>query len=939
MTGITPRIEVFKASAGSGKTHQLALRYISFLLGRRIDSEGRLKLYTLDERKMHREILAITFTNKATEEMKQRIIHELYCLSDTHRSSKLREKLLELTGVTSEKLAQSANEALTQLLYDFGEMQISTIDAFFQKILRSFAYEADLGGNYDLMVDSKQMIEMAIADTLALICGLRTTTRHDRKRVNMIRGWVKDLLRSQVSNASEIKIFDQNSDIRLSLSNFITKLSDETYQSIKSELEPFLLKTDAIDELTANLKNRRNNLHAEIVQIVERIYAAGGDSVAVNTRKMLDKIVSDNYADLSPTNRLYFTGERTNYESLIKKNGFTIELDDLFRKLVENVRLLFTIDTMNDQMFYLGLFREVLDIAARMKVHMNTILLSDTNTLLNEIIAGSETPFIYERTGQRIHHYLIDEFQDTSLLQWKNLYPLIANSIGNGYDNMIIGDVKQCIYRFRNSYPELLDSELEQDAQFKDFVALPKLEANRRSSKDVVEFNNNLFEAIATDRGLHSYAQVCQIPYSSKSGYVDICITKNFLEETCRRTIEHIRRQLDSGYSAGKIAILVRKRKHAKQIIDMLLAETAQGGVLSGIQVVSDEALYVSSSKAVGYIVSQLRLLDRVQQDPNAIPVSKKTGLPKTTEHEIDWLRDRLQELNAQGVSGFTAIEGVLSDFDERNHLAAKSTKEDEAWRKRTRGRSVFEVVEELIQTLPDDNLRYSEAQYISAFQDLVVEYCKKGSPTIHGFLKLWDEQLDEKAAIGLPADSEAIRVMTIHKAKGLEFDCVHVPLYADKLDQEKNYKWYHASDIFSKLGLECLTPSYFPLNSGSSLKKTLFSSQYGRLCDEQFLDQLNVMYVAFTRAKYELIITADAATGSAGSLIKDALGDLMKQTGEDTLSFVKAAPTFCKDDFSTTEDVSDADWLNIMSYRVYDRLDTWHSSKPAEETDSGEII
>ncbi len=934
----TPRIEVFKASAGSGKTHQLALRYICFLLGRRIDDTGKLRLYTSEERKSHREILAITFTNKATEEMKQRIIHELYCLANTERKSKLRATLLELTGVTPEKLAQCANEALTQLLYDFGEMQVSTIDAFFQKILRSFAYEADLGGNYELMVDSKQMIEMAIADTLALICGMRTVTSHDRKRVKMIRGWVKDLLKSQVSNSSEIKIFDRNSDIRLSLSNFITKLSDETYQTVKAKLEPFLADAETIDTLTKELCNRRTELHSEIKQIIIQIYNVAGDSLAVNTKKMLERIAADGYAELTATNNLYFTKERANFESLVKKNCFTMELDNLFGSLVEKVRVLFTIDTIIDQMFYLGLFREVLSIAARMKVHMNTILLSDTNTLLNEIIAESDTPFIYERTGQRIHNYLIDEFQDTSLLQWKNLYPLIANSVGSGFDNMIIGDVKQCIYRFRNSYPELLDSELEQDKLFNAFIKLPQLETNRRSSKDVVEFNNSVFEAIAEMHGLRSYAQVRQIPYNEEPGYVDVCITKNFQEQTSRRMVEHIRRQLDSGYRPGKIAILVRKRKHAKQIIDMLLDVSVKGGILEGVQVVSDEALYVSASKAVGYIVSQLRLLDRVQQEPGSIPVSRKTGLPKTTEHEIDWLRERLQELNSRGVGGFEAIEGVLSEFDARNHLAARTAHEDEAWRRRTRGRSVFEVVEELILTLPDDSLRYSEAQYISAFQDLVIEYCRFGSPTIHGFLKLWDEQLDEKAAIGLPADSDAIRVMTIHKAKGLEFDCVHVPLYGDKLDQEKNYRWYASSEIFTELGLTCKTPDYFPLNSGGELKKTLFSGQYSRLCEEQFLDQLNVMYVAFTRAKYELVITADAAADSAGSLIQKALGTQIIEVEDNTFAYVKSTPT--RSDDSTGVVLEEGmNRLNIEAYRVYDRLDTWHSSRLSDETDSGQKI
>lgn len=938
MKEVTPKIEVFKASAGSGKTHQLALRYICFLLGRRIDEKGTIRLFTNEERKVHREILAITFTNKATEEMKQRIIHELYCLSDADRQSKLRDDLLKLTGVTAERLAESAKEALTQLLFDFGEMQVSTIDAFFQKILRSFAYEADLGGNYDLMVDSKQMIEMAIADTLSLICGMRSVAKQDRKRVDMIREWVKDLLIAQASNASEIKIFDQNSNIRATLSNFITKLSDERFQAFKDELSPFMEDSESIDKLSGQLRHRKVELETEIGQVACQVLQMSGDKLKSHAATMFNKIAAGEYSKLTSSNIQYFTGERECSDGLFKKDGYNDRVGELLTQLVVLMRQLYTIDTMRDQMFYLGLFREVLDIAARMKIHMNTILLSDTNTLLNEIIADSDTPFIYERTGQRLHNYLIDEFQDTSLLQWRNLYPLITNSIGNGYDNMIIGDVKQCIYRFRNSYPELLDSELEEDALFKDVINLPQLDTNRRSSLDVVEFNNDLFNTIAQCKNIRSYKQVCQIPYSQERGYVDICVTKKFNSAVSQRMVEHIRRQLDSGYRAGKIAVLVRKRKHAKQAIDTLLAASAPGGLLEGVQIVSDEALYVSASKAVGYIISQLRLLDRVQQDPKLIPVSKKTGLPKTTEHEMDWLRDEFHKLNSQGITGYAAIEAILKDFDRRNHLAARDAEEDEAWRKRTRGRSVFEVVEELILTLPDDELRNSEAQYISAFQDLVVEYCRNGSPTIHGFLKLWDEQLDEKAAIGLPSDSDAIRVMTIHKAKGLEFDCVHVPLYGDKLDRENNYRWFSASKVFEELGLACSTPAYFPLNSGSGLMRTLFSDQYAKLCEEQFLDQLNVIYVAFTRAKYELIVTSDASSGSAGDLIFNALGVSMQDVGDDTFIYTKSEPTF-KHEEQFLDKKAGENNLNLKSYKVYDRLDIWHSTSPASETDSGEIL
>lgn len=939
MISPNPKLEIFKASAGSGKTHQLALRYISFLLGRRINEQGDIQLYTKSERKLHREILAITFTNKATEEMKERIVYELYCLSDVSRKSKLRDDLLKMTRVSSEQLAEAANDALTSLLYDFGEMQISTIDAFFQKILRSFAYEADLGGNYELMVDNQQMIEMAIADTLAMITSTKSISPKEKKRVTMIRGWVKELLLSNATKSTEIKIFDPDSGIRSNILRFITRLSDESYQAKSKALSSFLQQQDSIDNLLKNLNSKSDELQVVIQDIVKDIYNISSDTISVNARKMFDRIFEGKLDDLTDSNLLFVSGENNDYAKFFKKGTFNTSLDELIELLFNKVRIAFTIKELTSQMYLLGLFREVLDIASRMKVHLNTILLSDTNSLLNEIIADSDTPFVYERTGQKLRHFLIDEFQDTSLLQWKNLHPLIVNSIGSGNDNMIIGDVKQCIYRFRNSYPDLLDSELENDSDFRHAVDLPILDTNRRSSKDIVEFNNELFSSIAAKYSdIKSYNHVSQVPFNTESGYVDISVCKNFSNTVFERMIQHIRRQLDSGYTPNKIAVLVRRKSHAKHVVDKLLEASCSGGILEGISIVSDEALYVSSSKAVDYIVSQLRVLDRIQKDVNNIPVSHKTGLPKTTDFELDWIREQLFQLNSRGISGNSAIEEILHEFDERNHLAAKSQADDEKWRVRTRGRSVFEVVEELILTLPDENWALQEAQYISAFQDLVIEYCRSGSPSIHGFLKRWDEHLRDNAAIGLPSNSMAIRVMTIHKSKGLEFDCVHVPLYAEQPNQKSNFRWYGAKEIFKQLSLNCLTPEYFPLNSNSDLKSTLFSDEYNKVCREQFVDELNVLYVAFTRAKYELVVTADSSKGSVGALIYDALRHSMIESDDGAYNYTKADQTVCNN--ITPNNVDDKCMnIGLEKYHVYDRLDIWHSSKPSSETDLGELL
>ncbi len=940
MADTAPILEIYKASAGSGKTYQLALKYICLLLGKRIDKKGNIRLYGCGESRRHREILAITFTNKATEEMKQRIISELYLLSRPELKSKYRKHLLKACSTDAVTLADAARRALTSLLFDFGGMQVSTIDAFFQRILRSFAYEADLTGNYDLMVDNKLMIQMALADMLTMVCGLRGSTDYDRRHIARVRRWIGQLLNLKADAAQEIKIFDRNSSVRKELTTFINDLSDETYQTISERLQPFFDSDDAIDNLLSALTAKRSELDSQISALALEATSTPG-ILNANATKFFARLAEANYGSLTQTNLQYVSGERTSVDGFfLKSAGETAAHIERIERIFNLLRLRFTVNLMCSRMYNLGLFKEVQSVASLLKVHLNTIMLSDTNTLLNKIIAGSPTPFIYERTGQQLHHFLIDEFQDTSKLQWVNLHPLIANSIANGYDNMIIGDVKQCIYRFRNSYPGLLDTELEADGELSHAISLPDMSTNWRSSRHVVGFNSRLFASIAAGLGLSSYAKVGQTPRSDAgNGYINILLTA---DKTAGfdRMVDHMRRQLASGYKPADIVVLVRFNREAGRIVEQLTAESRPGGRLEGVRIISDEALYVRSSKAVQLIVAKLRELDRIQRDPAEIKVNPRTGLPPTTERELDWLCENLDQINSRSADSEKNLEELLRRFDERNHLAVESVEADAAQRARARGRSVFEIVEELIGRLPDPSLRQTQAQYIAAFQDLVIEYCRMYAPTVHGFLQLWDERLEQTAAVGLAEGTDAIRVLTIHKSKGLEFECVHIPSLSGRMDTEKGHSWYEASAIFDRLELNCATPAYFPLDSASSdMKLTLFAPQLRRRKAEALTDELNALYVAFTRAKSELTVTATDGGGdtSAAALLRRALdSDPETARGETEGEYVCGAPTMC---ISADKPAGFTPMPITDGYTVFNRLDVWHSTSVATEEDSGNSL
>lgn len=929
-----PQLEVYKASAGSGKTFQLALRYISLLLGER-QEDGTIRLYTHRDRKMHREILAITFTNKATNEMKQRIITELTLLADLKAKSNYRDILLKRIKCTAEALANAAREALISMLYDYGKIQVSTIDTFFQRVLRSFAYEADLSGNYELSLDNVGLINMAIADTLTQVCGFKSKSALDSARLKTIRKWIERIIDDNYDNAGELRVFDKDGRVRTTLLNFICSLSDENYQAKADKIDRFFDKSDAIDNLAAALKQKLVQIKAEIDAAANAVLADdGGEILSVTSRKWLWSSLEPRMPEPTAAFSSFIRGEKDSSGMCLSKKvtpSIVAHLDEWLGK----VRLYWTVATMLDQMYNLGLFHEVLDVAASMKVHLNTILLSDTNTMLNKIIGTSDTPFIYERIGERLHYFLIDEFQDTSMLQWLNLEPLVANSLGSGYDNMIIGDVKQCIYRFRNSYPDLLDTELQRDEAMSYAIRLPLIDTNWRSSIDVVNFNNDLFEEIGRQHGIGSYDTVRQKhDPDALAGYVDVASSADFKQEYIERMVTNMRRQLDSGYSPSDIVVLVRKHKFGAQVVNDLMAYTGPGELLEGLKIVSNESLYLKNANSVKFILSQLRELDRIW-NPTVSDTEDDGGgsLPRATEREMDWLQEALRRAQAQGLSSEDAIEKVMNEFDGLGRKVALVPTDEEAWRKRMRGRSLFEIVEELISLLPEPAWRNSEAQYITAFQDLIADYSHHSAPSIGGFLKRWDEKLEDKAAVGLAEGVNAIRIVTIHASKGLEYECVHLALPSVSLEEETKYRWYTADEVLSRLELPCDVPQYFPLKSAQILNATFFSEEYKKLKRAQLIDEINALYVAMTRAMRELIVTFETGgknSLNASTVVRKALEKKCGSLDEKNWNFTEGTPTQKEDTQGAKKKPIDP--FPINNYQVFDRLDLWDSTRLSED-------
>lgn len=915
---INPLI-VQKASAGSGKTFQLALNYIRMVLGHRNPETGKRTLYYPDGQNHHRDILAVTFTNKATEEMKQRILSELTKLADLTAESNYRATLTAEFNVSADKLAKAAHQALNDILFDYGNFHVSTIDAFFQTILRSFAYEADLSGNYDLELDDDAINEQAINDTIGAAVG--TVKAPNSKQ---LLGWIRRYIAELRSNSKSFDLLNPHNATRADLKSFIRRLTDEDYKTRKSTIDSFATDKNRIEHLRSALATKVNTLSDEILALNNLFQANHLDSLKRKNSKLA------NMSNLIGQKGWPLGTDSSKYEEIWANPDLAAEMlkdgetaaESTVRNMFEAIRLYYTAAVMLGQIHNYGLFSEILTFADRLKVENNTIMLSDTNTLLQRIIGQSQSPFIYERIGRRIRHFLIDEFQDTSKMQWINLSPLLLESLASGNENLIIGDVKQCIYRFRNSDPNLLGYELEQDKDFIPHLNLQPHNTNFRSSKTVVDFNNELFANLSAQIGQeHVYSTVRQIPKNETTGYVRISTAQppsNGLD----LMIADIRRQLQSGYRPSDIAVLARDNKDAKIIVDHLIDNTAEGEALAGINILSDEALMISKSAAVQHIIKQLR--DIITNDSQ-----RESSEYETTEADMRIFDKLLRETSQKGLSNAEALDEALRAFHDRpkndGTVAAQAA---------STAISLFDRVEELIANLPDPGWAQTDSIYLCAFQDMVLDYCQSVNPNVYDFIEFWDTK-GHKASVGLAGSVNAIRVMTIHKSKGLEFPCVHIPLMPSNTFREDEFRWYDTTEAIRCLNLGVNAPELFSIKSSKTLLCTCFANEYRKRVDDSKLDELNALYVAFTRAKNELCVTVHKNAKQDYHVTRQIKDALLKmghpEVSAEQWTVSVGTPTLSR----VGEPMADDSVINAGTYRVTTRTNPWAATQIDTDTEA----
>ncbi len=845
-------LHVYKASAGSGKTHRLAGEYLRLLYG----GENN-----------YRHILAVTFTNKATDEMKSRIVKELHFLATNHKSEYL-DDLMKEFEMDETFVRRKAKNLLETILHDYSAFSVSTIDRFFQQTVRAFTREIGLAGNYNIELDQTAMLNEAID---LLISEL------DKPENKSVTDWLLSMMKSQIGENKSWNVRQRLQEFgkQMFKENVKTLTKDEfsTIQD-KEKLESYRKK---LEQIKREYINSAKAIGKEALVIMQRHGIAYDDmSYGKNSGFLIFSKLAK--GELSkPSSRLVKAANDVNNwtkddkpKSSQIRAAYADGLNDCVNRIValsKDDLFYNTANSILENFYALGILSDIDKRLRSLQQETDTLFLSDTTELLNHLISESDSPFIYEKTGTRLLHFMIDEFQDTSPLQWNNFLPLIRESLASNHFNLIVGDVKQSIYRFRNGDWRLLEDQIDQDFQPSQ-INHHALDINWRSEQCIVEFNNSLFARVprllqdvyntsleiddgsqfskyAQSKIIDIYAQAYQnIPKKRKTfqGYVKITFLptakkknidseddNDWRTESLKRLPLEIESLQDRGFSLSQIAILVRRNKDAVLVADSLLKyKRDHADSKYRYDIISNEALLVANAQSVKAAITILRHF----QNP-ADETRRFMAL-----YELVRFHRAMAPGEALAFCNNPANVEVLAKMEARlTHISQLP---------------LYESVEAFF-AMSSEAMNENENAFVQAFLDVVLKFSADSSSDLNGFLEWWDEE-SRSLTLFSPDGQDAIRLLTIHKSKGLEFDVVLMPF----VDWEVDHSFGHAEFVWCKPDREPFNElAIVPVKYKKDMANTIFRDDYLREKLLSYIDNLNLLYVAFTRPKQQLICYA----------------------------------------------------------------------------------
>lgn len=953
-------LQLQRASAGSGKTYTLAKKFIWYYITVS-EENGPRRLRTRPELEDSlKHILAVTFTNKATGEMQQRIVEKLNSLANpvSGKSPDYMDEFCRQLGESQERISAVCKDALAVLLNNYSDFHVSTIDSFFQQILRTFAYETDLNDSYQIELDGKYLSRVGIDAVLEEI-----NSSHASEETLF---WINALMDRMAESYRHWNIFqrsDREGSIYRLFFDAVSKIENEDYKMIRPELEAYFNSKPDMIGLYKSLASRYGDLPRKPFQRLKK-----------SARALLD-FLGDAYSDVAMVKKMKGHAGKSLRHLMLKKpsksDDFVAMEDKNFsgptfkRVLASNPEFFCRAKEMYEEFRdarnewlgaldsreyrqwrvyannfpYLGLLEVVIRKRDEYLRENNAVELAETNSILHSIIRADDTPFVYERLGARLNHFLIDEFQDTSQLQWVNLKPLLDESISHGYENLIIGDAKQSIYRFRNADPSLISRCVpEAFSEIAFHGDTPEENTNWRSDRTIVRFNNTVFENLAgivTDicrrdpvygsrrqdfRAL--YSNVVQRPHKKEeAGYVEVRIANCSKEEyMATRLPADIESLLDRGYRMRDIAVLVQRRSESNAVIAALNAYNAD--LPTGrkpLEFVSEQSLLVSSSVAVSLILSALETIAR-GADPHV-----REGEESRRKGVADWDDVRCN-------FRFFAMRHPELCVADQLDLFLRSGTDLESLREmlgEMQAVALPAVIEAVAATFVPEELRRSDAIFIAAFQDMCMEYTSSYPSDIASFLKWWERKGGD-VAVSSPEDTDAIRVMTIHKSKGLEFPCVIIPFgnydFSDTPGNYPEWRWVEPSLLEGEGNF----PPYIPVDTTADLIGTDHDDVLAEYFDFLKMDRLNSAYVAFTRPVHELYVYCCYKRGKTPS--PDTIGGALLSIFDDDNVFLGGDDRLSVSDFLMEADENGEDII-IKAGEPYTKAPV------SSETVPGEII
>ncbi len=815
---------VYKSSAGSGKTTTLVKEYLKIALVH----PGSF-----------RKLLAITFTNKASREMKNKIIDSLERYSKGNLKDAFSQDIMSETGLSDEQITERSGQLLSQILHHYDEFSVSTIDSFVHQVVRSFSTDLKLPQGFEIVIDEDDIIPFIVEGV------------YDKLGTN--RAFTEILLEFTRKRVDDERGYDPTDE----LSKFIKKqLREEGFHEIKKlenySTEDFLNIIKKLQASLASLRNEMREMARGALNLIEQRgleisdFFHGKSGVQGYLQRVADwppeweKLFPNSYIKKAIEEDVWYSKSlESGKRNLIDE--IATQLKDALLQISDKVSFYAIRKMVYDNIYELAMLREIRIIFDEYTAKTQKVHISEFNKRIYEEVASQPVPFIYERIGRRFQHFLIDEFQDTSVLQWNNLLPLVDESLANGNFNMLVGDAKQAIYRFRSGEVELFTnlphlfqpSENPENIQREQTLISnydeKKLGVNFRSRKEIISFNNRFFD-YSGKKLKAGFDEVYQdqkqnfpdVPEAKKvekdGGFISIQFVESedasdYREKVLQQIEENVSRLIDENYPVKDICVLTRSNQSATEIAAWLISHD--------IPVVSSESLKLSASPLVRMLVAFLKLLTE-PDDQLAFAEFLEPFL---------MLRYEASDFHSIFIEAKEHTNRLLWLF-EKYHLPIPSL---EALKQK----SVFEIIDEVSHLLVKNA---SRDVFLEFFLDFIYEKKRVYGGSLNAFIELWEEK-KSGLSIVMPEGLDAVQVMTAHKAKGLKFGTVIVDLYNNKNQNTKGQFW--TAIDFPELG---------ELETGLlKLSKNLNLIDKGDVYEHESakteLDFLNLVYVAFTRA------------------------------------------------------------------------------------------